>query len=100
MFGDCLNYSTTVDVEKAVKEQKSGKVEYRTDKNGIVHVPIGKVSFGAEKLFENFCAIMHAIVKAKPASAKGTYLKSLTVSSTMGPGIALDTNDATVVSGS
>lgn len=91
--------TVTTDVTKAVSEQKSGKVEYRTDKNGIVHVPIGKKSFGSDKLLENFKAIMSAIVKAKPASAKGTYIKSLNLSTTMGPGIKLDVNDATVASG-
>lgn len=89
--------TVTPDVEKAVKEQKSGKVEYRTEKTGIVHVPIGKKSFGAERLLENFRAITSAIVKAKPASSKGTYMKSLVVSTTMGPGIKIDTNDATTV---
>ncbi len=91
--------TVTTDVVKAVKEQKSGKVEYRTDKTGIVHVPIGKKSFGKEKLLENFKAIAHAIVKAKPVSAKGTYMKSLTVSTTMGPGIKVDTNDALSITG-
>ncbi|MBL6990739.1 MAG: 50S ribosomal protein L1 [Bacteriovoracaceae bacterium] len=86
--------TVTVDVVKAVKEQKSGKVEYRTEKTGIIHVPIGKKSFDVTKLRENFEVIVHAIVKAKPASAKGTYLKSLTVSTTMGPGIKIDTMEA------
>lgn len=86
--------TVTTDVSKAVKEQKAGKVEYRTDKNGIVHIPIGKKSFGPDKLMENFKAILTAIIRAKPASAKGTYLKSLTVSSTMGLGVKVDTNDA------
>ena len=83
--------TVTPDVVKAVQEQKSGKVEYRTEKTGIVHVPIGKKSFGPEKLMENFKAISSAIVRAKPASAKGTYIKSVTVSATMGPGVKLDT---------
>lgn len=83
--------TVTVDVTKAVKEQKAGKVEYRTDKNGIVHIPIGKKSFGPEKLMENFRAVVNAIVKAKPASSKGTYLKSLSISTTMGPGVKVDT---------
>lgn len=91
--------TVTPDVAKAVKEQKAGKVEYRTDKTGIVHIPIGKKSFGKEKLLENFKAITHAIVKAKPASSKGTYMKSLVISTTMGPGVKLDTQDATVVAG-
>jgi len=82
--------TVTTDIEKAVKEQKSGKVEYRTEKNGIVHVPIGKKSFTEDQLMENFNAITDAIMRAKPASAKGTYLKSLTVSTTMGPGIKID----------
>jgi large subunit ribosomal protein L1 len=89
--------TVTTDVVKAVQEQKAGKIEYRSDKNGIVHVPIGKKSFGNEKLLENFKAIMSAIVKAKPSSAKGTYIRSLSVSTTMGPGIGLDVNDATTV---
>lgn len=84
--------TVTTDVEKAVKEQKAGKVEYRTEKNGIIHVPFGKKSFTDEQLLENFKAIASAIVRAKPASAKGTYLKSITVSTSMGPGIKLDTN--------
>jgi large subunit ribosomal protein L1 len=84
--------TVTTDVEKAVKEQKAGKVEYRTEKTGIVHVPFGKKSFSEEQLMENFKAIAGAIVRAKPASAKGTYIKSVTVSTTMGPGIKLDTN--------
>lgn len=85
--------TVTTDVEKAVKEQKAGKVEYRTEKNGIIHVPFGKKSFTQEQLLENFKAIASAIVRAKPASAKGTYLKSVTVSTSMGPGIKLDTNE-------
>lgn len=87
--------TVTTDVEKAVKEQKSGKVEYRTEKTGIVHVPIGKKSFTDEQLMENFNAITGAILRAKPASAKGTYLKSLTISTTMGPGIKLDALEIT-----
>jgi large subunit ribosomal protein L1 len=86
--------TVTPDVAKAVKEQKAGKAEYRTEKTGIIHVPIGKKSFADESLMENFAAIMGAIMKAKPASAKGTYLKSITVSSTMGPGIKVDTFEA------
>jgi large subunit ribosomal protein L1 len=76
-----------MDVEKAIKEVKAGKVEYRLDKTAIIHCPIGKKSFGEEKLVENFNALLDAIVKAKPASAKGQYLKSVTVASTMGPGV-------------
>lgn len=86
--------TVTLDVGKAIKEQKAGKVEYRTDKNGIVHVPIGKKSFGSEKLLDNFRAVMTAIVKAKPVSSKGTYLKSLTLSTTMGPGVRVDAMEA------
>ncbi|MCB9094923.1 MAG: 50S ribosomal protein L1 [Halobacteriovoraceae bacterium] len=86
--------TVATDISKAVSEQKSGKVEYRTDKTGIIHVPIGKKSFDAEKLFENFKAITQAIVKAKPASAKGVYLKSLTISTAMGPGVKVDTFEA------
>ena len=79
--------TVTMDVEKAIKEVKAGKVEYRLDKTAIIHCPIGKKSFGAEKLQENYTALMDAIVKAKPASAKGQYLKSVTLASTMGPGV-------------
>lgn len=86
--------TVTMDVAAAVKEQKAGKVEYRTEKNGIIHVPIGKSSFDNAKLRQNFNAVAVAIIKAKPASAKGTYLKSLTISTTMGPGIKIDTMEA------
>ncbi len=86
--------TVTPDVAKAVAEQKAGKVEYRTDKNGVIHVPIGKKSFEENKIRENFNAVVTAIVKAKPASAKGTYLKSLTISTTMGPGVKIDTLEA------
>lgn len=89
--------TVTTDVEKAVSEQKAGKVEYRTEKTGIVHVPFGKKSFEDAKLLENFKAIAGAIVRAKPASAKGTYLKSITISTSMGPGVKLDTNDVTTI---
>ena len=82
--------TVTFDVTKAIEEIKAGKVEYRLDKNNIVHVPVGKVSFGGEKLAENFATLMSAIVKAKPASAKGTYLISITVASTMGPGVKIN----------
>ena len=80
----------TFDVAKAIDEIKAGKVEYRLDKTNIIHVPVGKVSFGGEKLAENFAALMDAIVKAKPAAAKGQYLRSVTVASTMGPGVKIN----------
>ncbi len=79
--------TVTMDVAKAVKEVKAGKVEYRLDKTAIIHCPIGKKSFGAEKIVENFNALMDAIVKAKPAAAKGQYVKSVVLTSTMGPGV-------------
>ena len=82
--------TVTPDIEKAIKETKAGKVEYRVDKTAIVHCPIGKKSFGAEKLLENFNTLMEAIVKAKPAAAKGTYLKSVYAASTMGPGVKVN----------
>ena len=82
--------TVTFDVEQAVKETKAGKVEYRVDKAAIINVPIGKVSFGVDKLAENFKTIAEAIIKAKPAAAKGRYLKSVTVASTMGPGIRIN----------
>ncbi len=82
--------TVTMDVEKALQEIKAGKVEYRLDKTNIIHTPIGKVSFGPEKLTENFNALLEAIVKAKPAAAKGQYLKSVTVASTMGPGVKVN----------
>lgn len=81
--------TVTFEVAKAVKEIKAGKVEYRVDKTGIVHVPIGKVSFDADKLLRNFRALLDIIVKSKPATAKGTYLKSVVVASTMGPGVRI-----------
>jgi len=87
--------TVTFDIEKAVNEIKAGKVEYRVDKANIIHVPIGKVSFGAEKLEENFKALMDAVIKAKPSASKGKYLKSVSLSSTMGPGIKI--NDAKLV---
>ena len=82
--------TVTFDVAKAIDEIKAGKVEYRLDKTNIIHVPVGKVSFGGEKLAENFAALMDAIVKAKPAAAKGQYLRSVTVTSTMGPGVKIN----------
>ena len=84
--------TVTMDVAKAVKEVKAGKVEYRLDKTAIIHVAIGKKSFGVEKLTENFNALMDAIVKAKPATAKGQYIKSVTLSATMGPGVRVNYN--------
>ena len=82
--------TVTMDVAKAVKEAKAGKIEYRLDKTNIIHCPIGKASFGAEKLGENFDAIMGAIIKAKPAAAKGQYIKSCVVATTMGPGVKVN----------
>ena len=83
--------TVTPDVAKAVQEAKAGKIEYRLDKANIIHCPIGKASFGAEKLEQNFNALMEAVAKAKPAAAKGQYIKSCTVSSTMGPGVTVST---------
>ncbi len=83
--------TVTMDVTKAINDIKAGKIEYRLDKSNIVHCPIGKVSFSEEQLTDNLKAIMDAIVKAKPASLKGTYLKSITISSTMGPGVKVNT---------
>ncbi len=82
--------TVTMDVAKAIAESKAGKIEYRLDKTNIIHCPIGKVSFGQTKLEENFQTLMDAIVKAKPAAAKGQYLKSVTITSTMGPGIRIN----------
>jgi large subunit ribosomal protein L1 len=79
-----------MDVAKAVQELKAGKIEYRLDKANIVHVPVGKASFTAEQLQENFQTLIDAIVKARPAALKGTYLKSITLASTMGPGVKLN----------
>jgi len=84
--------TVTPDVARAVTEAKAGKIEYRLDKTNIIHCPIGKVSFGAEKLAENFETLMDAIVKAKPAAAKGQYLRSCVVASTMGPGVKVSTS--------
>jgi large subunit ribosomal protein L1 len=85
--------TVTFDVAKAVNELKSGKVEFRVEKTGIVHSPVGKVSFGADKLTENISALLEAIIKLKPASSKGTYLKGISLSTTMGPGIKVDPLD-------
>lgn len=82
--------TVTFDVAPAVREIKAGKIEYRTEKNGVVHAPIGKVSFDNEKLVENFFTLMDALIKAKPAAAKGRYIRSIYVSSTMGPGIRIN----------
>ena len=82
--------TVTMDVAKAVVEAKAGKIEYRLDKTNIIHCPIGKASFGAEKLAENFDALVGAIIKAKPAAAKGQYIKSCVIASTMGPGIKIN----------
>jgi large subunit ribosomal protein L1 len=82
--------TVTVDVANAVREVKAGKVEFRVDKTGVIHVPFGKVSFDATKLVENATTLLNAVIKAKPSAAKGKYVKSVTVCSTMGPGVALD----------
>ena len=84
--------TVTMDVAKAVQEAKAGKIEYRLDKTNIIHCPIGKASFGTEKLLENFNALLDAIIKAKPAAAKGQYIKSVAVASTMGPGVKINPN--------
>jgi large subunit ribosomal protein L1 len=82
--------TVTFDVTKAVKEIKAGKIEFRVEKNGIVHAPVGRVSFGKEKLIPNIMSLFDILIRLKPSSAKGTYLKSVTVSTTMGPGIKID----------
>ena len=82
--------TVTMDVKKAIEDIKAGKIEYRLDKTNIVHVPVGKVSFGKEKLLENFQTLMTAIIKARPSSAKGQYIKSISISTTMGPGIKIN----------
>ncbi len=82
--------TVTMDIAKAVADIKAGKIEYRLDKSNIIHCPIGKVSFGTEKLQDNFRTLMDAVIKAKPAAAKGQYLKSVTITSTMGPGIKIN----------
>ncbi len=83
--------TVTMDVTKAINDIKAGKIEYRLDKTNIIHVPMGKVSFGSEKLTENFQTLMSAIIKAKPQAAKGQYLKSVVISTTMGPGVKINT---------
>jgi len=90
--------TVTFDVERAIREIKAGKVEFRVDKTAIVHVPIGRVSFDKEKLIGNFATLMEALVKAKPAAAKGTYLKSVAVASTMGPGVKVNPQTSTGIS--
>ena len=87
--------TVTMDIARAVREIKAGKVEFRVDKTGIIHAPVGKVSFPAQSLIENAHALVDSVVKAKPSAAKGKYLKSVTMSSTMGPGIAIDTTHVT-----
>jgi large subunit ribosomal protein L1 len=82
--------TVTVDVANAVREVKAGKVEFRVDKTGVIHVPVGKVSFASDKLLENASSLLQAVVKAKPAAAKGKYVRSVTICSTMGPGVPLD----------
>jgi large subunit ribosomal protein L1 len=89
--------TVTPDIAKAVKEIKAGKVEFRVDKTGIIHAPIGKASFPTENLVENAHALVDSVVRAKPSAAKGKYLKSVTLSSTMGPGIVIDTSHVTEV---
>ena len=85
--------TVTMDLARAIKEAKGGKIEFRAEKAGIVHAPIGKASFPAEKLQENFTSLMELVMKMKPATAKGVYLKGIAISSTMGPGIKLDTSE-------
>jgi large subunit ribosomal protein L1 len=87
--------TVTADVGGAVRDQKAGKVEYRVDKNGIIHAAIGRVSFGEEQLLENASALIDAVVRAKPSAAKGTYMKKISLSTTMGPGIRIDPSSAT-----
>jgi len=85
--------TVTFDVGRAVKEAKGGKIEYRTDKGGVVHVPIGKLSFDREKLVENAMAVLKSIIKAKPPTSKGKYIKKVTLSSTMGPGLKINISE-------
>ena len=89
--------TVTMDVAKAVTEAKAGKIEYRLDKSNIIHCPIGKVSFGTDKLMENFNALLDAVIKAKPEAAKGQYIKSCAVATTMGPGVKINANKYTAV---
>ena len=83
--------TVTMDVTKAINDIKAGKIEYRLDKSNIIHVPVGKVSFTEEQLADNFQALMGAVIKARPSTLKGTFLKSVTMASTMGPGVKLNT---------
>ena len=83
--------TVTMDVARAVEEVKAGKVEYRTDRTGIVHLPLGKKSFEVQHLVENYASVLEEILRAKPSSAKGRYIKTITLSSTMGPGVKVDT---------
>jgi large subunit ribosomal protein L1 len=89
--------TVTVDIAKAVREIKAGKVEFRVDKTGIIHAPVGKTSFAVDSLVANAHALVDSIVKAKPSAAKGKYLKSVTLSSTMGPGVRIDTTHIDVL---
>jgi large subunit ribosomal protein L1 len=89
--------TVTVEIGKAVKEIKAGKVEFRVDKTGIIHAPVGKISFASDSLVANAHALVDSIVKAKPAAAKGKFLRSVTLSSTMGPGVRIDTTHIDVV---
>ena len=84
--------TVTMDVARVVKESKAGRIEFRVDKTGIIHAPVGKVSFGVDALVENFTSLMEAIKRNRPSAAKGTYVRSVTVSSTMGPGVRIDPN--------
>jgi large subunit ribosomal protein L1 len=84
--------TVTNDLAKGIKEIKAGKIEYRVDKTNIIHCPIGKVSFGPQKLYENYLALIDAIIKSKPAAAKGQYIRSCVTASTMGPGIKINAN--------
>ena len=89
--------TVTMDVATAVRERKAGRIEFRTDRTGIIHAPIGKVSFEPGKLEENLTTLLRTLQRLKPATAKGKYFKSVTISSTMGPGIRLDTNEITTL---
>jgi len=85
--------TVTTDVAKAIREIKAGKVEFRVDKTGIIHAPVGKISFATDKLIENAASLISAVLKAKPAAAKGKYVKSATICSTMSPGVGLDVSE-------